>query len=138
MLGERQRRWPTLNYYRAAMTPVKLTGYLVKYTLGISMRATISDALNIEPQQVQCFVLTEYLRNRNCTAAFHARVRGSFPDLGGLKGTKMFLPYHSVLLGASVTERWRARPQTARARISNPVSGGHCHLTHLIILRRFS
>ena len=31
-----------------------------------------------------------------------------------------------------------ARPQTARARISNPVSGGQCHLIHLIILRRFS
>ena len=32
----------------------------------------------------------------------------------------------------------RARPQTARARISNPVSGGQCHLNHLTILRRFS
>ena len=31
-----------------------------------------------------------------------------------------------------------ARPQTARARISNPVSGGQCHLNHLTILRRFS
>ena len=27
------------------------------------------------------------------TAAFHARVRGSFPGLGGLKETKMFLPH---------------------------------------------
>ena len=36
-----------------------------------------------------------------------------------------------------MTERQRARPQTARARISNPVSGGHCHLIHLPILRRF-
>ena len=26
------------------------------------------------------------------TAAFHARVRGSFPGLGGLNETKMFLP----------------------------------------------
>ena len=26
------------------------------------------------------------------TAAFHARVRGSVPGLGGLKETKMFLP----------------------------------------------
>ena len=33
------------------------------------------------------------------TAAFHARVRGSVPGLGGLKETKMFL------WGASVTER---------------------------------
>ena len=30
----------------------------------------------------------------------------------------------SILWGASVSERWRAQPQTARARISNPVSGG--------------
>ena len=29
------------------------------------------------------------------TAAFHARVWGSFPGLGGLKETKMFLPIHS-------------------------------------------
>ena len=28
------------------------------------------------------------------TAAFHARVRGSVPGLGGLKETKMFLPIH--------------------------------------------
>ena len=75
------------------------------------------------------------------TAAFHARVRNSVPGLGGLKETKCFFPIHvwnSVLWGASVTERLRARPQTARARISNPVSGGQCHLIHLIIFRRFS
>ena len=43
------------------------------------------------------------------TAAFHARVRGSFPGYGGLKETKKcFFPIHvckSVLWGASVTER---------------------------------
>ena len=32
------------------------------------------------------------------TAAFHARVRGSFPGLGGLKETKMFLPHSLVKL----------------------------------------
>ena len=30
------------------------------------------------------------------TAAFHARVRGSFPGLGGLKETKLFLPHPRV------------------------------------------
>ena len=30
------------------------------------------------------------------TAAFHARVWGSVPGLGGLKGTKMFLPHPRV------------------------------------------
>ena len=44
------------------------------------------------------------------TAAFHARVRGSVPGLGGFKETKMFLPHPRVkvsivLWGASVTER---------------------------------
>ena len=43
------------------------------------------------------------------TAAFHARVRGSVPGLGGLKrNKKCFFPIHvwkSVLWGASVTER---------------------------------
>ena len=32
------------------------------------------------------------------TAAFHVRVRGSFPGLGGLKETKMFLPHQLVKL----------------------------------------
>ena len=32
------------------------------------------------------------------TAAFHARVRGSFPGLGGLKETEMFLPHPLVKL----------------------------------------
>ena len=30
------------------------------------------------------------------TAAFHARVRGSVPGLGGLKETKLFLPHPGV------------------------------------------
>ena len=30
------------------------------------------------------------------TSAFHARVRGSVPGLGGLKETKMFLPHPRV------------------------------------------
>ena len=43
-----------------------------------------------------------------------------------------------LLLGASMTERYRARPQTVRARFSNPVSGGQFNLIHLTILRSFS
>ena len=42
------------------------------------------------------------------TAAFHVRVRGSVPGLGGFKETKMFLPHPRVkvsFVGASVTER---------------------------------
>ena len=39
-----------------------------------------------------------------------------------------------TLTHGSKFEPWRARPQTARARISNNVSGGPCHLIHLLIL----
>ena len=42
------------------------------------------------------------------TAAFHARVRGSVPGLGGLKETNMFLPHPRVkvsIVGSEVA--WR-------------------------------
>ena len=34
------------------------------------------------------------------TAAFHARVRGSFPGLCGMKGTKIFLPHPLSIVGS--------------------------------------
>ena len=75
------------------------------------------------------------------TAAFHARVGGSVPGLGGLKETKMFLPHPRVkvsIVGSLRDREVACSASTARARISNPVSGGQCHLHHLTILRRFS
>ena len=83
------------------------------------------------------------------TADFHARVRGSVPGLGGLKETKMFLPHPRVKVSivGSLRDRQGYRIYVCfageyiiyfRARISNPVSGGQCHLSHLTILRRFS
>ena len=75
------------------------------------------------------------------TAAFQAKVWCSVPGLGSLREAKMFLPHPRVLVsivGSLRDQEAGARPQTARARISNPVSGGQCHLNHLTILRRFS
>ena len=75
------------------------------------------------------------------TAAFHARVRGSVPGLGGLKETKLFLPHPRVkvsIVGSLRDREVACSASDARARISNPVSGGPCHLNHLTILRRFS
>ena len=74
------------------------------------------------------------------TAAFHARVRGSVPDLGGLKETK------NVSSPSTCESQYCGEPPWPRGivlglrppRISNPVSGGQCHLNHLTILRRFS
>ena len=42
------------------------------------------------------------------TAAFHARVRGSVPGLGGLKETKLFLPHPRVKVGIVGSLRDRA------------------------------
>ena len=77
------------------------------------------------------------------TAAFYAFYEFGirFQVSAVWKKQKCFFSIHwssSVLWGASVTERWRARPQTSRVWISNSVSGGQCHLTHLTILRRLS
>ena len=75
------------------------------------------------------------------TAAFHARVRGSVPGLGGLKETKLFLPHPRVkasIVGSLRDREVACSASENRARISNPVSGGQCHLNHLTILRRFS
>ena len=62
------------------------------------------------------------------TAAFHARIRGSVPGLGVFNETKMFLPHPGVKISIVGSVK-------IRARISNPVSEGQCHLT---IPRRFS
>ena len=47
---------------------------------------------------IHCYYLSEGGGPRVVvsTAAFHAKVRGSFPGLGGLKETKMFLPHPHV------------------------------------------
>ena len=44
----------------------------------------------------------------------------------------------SILLRAFVTEMQRARQQTARALILNPVFVGQCRLIHLTIIGRLS
>ena len=64
------------------------------------------------------------------TAAFHAGVPGSFPGLGGLKETKMFLPHPLVKLSSvgGLGER----------EVACSAPDLMCHLTHLTILRRFN
>ena len=73
-------------------------------------------------------------------ASLESRDHGfeSHSGLSSFKEKKSFFPAHSlrlILFGASVTERWRARPQITRARIWNTVSGGQCHF--ILILRFF-
>ena len=59
------------------------------------------------------------------TATLHARVLGSFPGLGGLKETKMFLPHPLVKLSivGSLRDREVAR-SASDLQGFKPVSGG--------------
>ena len=71
------------------------------------------------------------------TAAFHARVRGSVPGLGGLKETKMFLPHPGVKVSivGSLRDREVACSVSDRQDSNfESFAGGQCHLNHLTIL----
>ena len=80
------------------------------------------------------------------TAAFHARVRGSVPGLGGLKETKMFLPHPRVIV--SIVGSLRDREvacSTSDRRGSNfescvwrTVSSQSSHHPQEILLAQFS
>ena len=79
------------------------------------------------------------------TAAFHARVRGSVPGLGGLKERKMFLPHPRVkvsIVGSLRDREVACSASDRRARISNPVSGGvssqSSHHPQEVFLAQFS
>ena len=64
------------------------------------------------------------------TAAFHARVRGSVPGLGGLKETKMFLPHPHVKL--SIVGSLRDR------EVWRTVSSYSSHHPQEVLLAQFS
>ena len=80
------------------------------------------------------------------TAAFHARVRGSVPGLGGLKETKMFLPHPRVKV--SIVESLRDREVACSASdrqgsnfescVWRTVSSQSSHHPQEILLAQFS
>ena len=80
------------------------------------------------------------------TAAFHARVRGSVPDLGGLKLTKMFLPHPRVKV--SIVESLRDREVACSASdrhgsnfescVWRTVSSESSHHPQEVLLAQFS
>ena len=80
------------------------------------------------------------------TAAFHARVRGSFPGLGGLKGTKMFLPHPCVKVSivGSLCDREVACSATDRQGLNfescvwRTVSSHLSHHPQEVLLAQFS
>ena len=80
------------------------------------------------------------------TAAFHARVRGSAPGLGGLKETKMFLPHPRVKV--SIVESLRDREVACSASdrqgsnfescVWRTVSSQSSHHPQEVLLAQFS
>ena len=80
------------------------------------------------------------------TAAFHARVRGSVPGLGGLKETKMFLPHLRVKV--SIVESLRDREVACSASdrqgwnfescVWRTVSSQSSHHPQEVLLAQFS
>ena len=80
------------------------------------------------------------------TAAFHARVRGSVPGLGGLKETKMFLPHPrvKVSIAGSLRDREVACSASDRqgsnfeSRVWRTVSSQSSHHPQEVLLAQFS
>ena len=80
------------------------------------------------------------------TAAFHARVRGSVPGLGGLKETKMFLPHPRVKVSIVGSLRDREVACSASDRQSSnfescvwrTVSSQSSHHPQEVLLAKFS
>ena len=80
------------------------------------------------------------------TAAFHARVRGSVPGLGGLKETRMFLPHPLVKLSFVGSLRDREVACSASDRqgpnfescVSRTVSSHSSHHPQEVLLAQFS
>ena len=80
------------------------------------------------------------------TAAFHARVRGSVPGLGGLKETKMFLPHPRVKVNIVGSLRDREVACSASDRqgsnlescVWRTVSSQSSHHPQKVLLAQFS
>ena len=80
------------------------------------------------------------------TAAFHARVRGSVPGLGGLKETKLFLPHPRVKLSIVGSLRDREVAYSASDRqgsnfescVWRTVSSQSSHHPQEVLLAQFS
>ena len=80
------------------------------------------------------------------TAAFHARVRGSVSRLGGLKETKMFLPYPRVKVSIVGSLRDREVAYSASERqglnfescVWRTVSSRSSHHPQEVLLAQFS
>ena len=80
------------------------------------------------------------------TAAFHARVRGSVPGLGGLKETKLFLPHPRVKVGIVGSLRDREVACSASDRqgsnfescVWRTVSSQSSHHPQEVLLAQFS
>ena len=120
MLSQRFRRWPDIEIALGDCPMFAWTAMLV--TMGGGPRVVVS------------------------TAAFHARVRGSVPGLGGLKETKLFLPHPRVKVSIVGSLRDREVACSASDRqgsnfescVWRTVSSQSSHHPQKVLLAQFS
>ena len=75
------------------------------------------------------------------TAAFHARVRGSVPGLGGLKETQMFLPHPRVkvsIVGSLRDREVACSASNFESCVWRTVSSQSSHHPQEVLLAQFS
>ena len=100
----------------------------------------------IEKSKFMSFIVGGGPRVVVSTAAFHARVRGSVPGLGGLKETNLFLPHPRVKLSIVGSPRDREAACSASDRqdsnfescVLRTVSSHSSHRPQEVLLAQFS
>ena len=94
---------------------------------------TVSSHSSYHPQEVLLVQFSLYVHKGGLKLdLFHLEAHSGLQVSKKQNVSFPFTRVDSILWGDCMTEKWRARPQTARARISNYVSGGQCNPIHLI------
>ena len=167
MLGQRLRRWPNIEptlhkctmFERKSSFPANTKHLYNIYTTSVQRLRRWSNIVQSHPN-VLCSQGVGTRMGSTCfeiptgggprvvvsTAAFHARVRGSVPGLGGLKETKMFLPHPRVKVSIAGSLRDREVACSASDRqgsnfescVWRTVSSQSSHHPQEVLLAQFS
>ena len=98
---------------------------------------TVSSQSSHHPQEVILAQFSLYVHKGGIKPdSFHLSEYISLSRFNSFRWKKLYLNFCQLFMKYKIFAI--SFVKTARARISNPVSGGQCHLNHLTILRRFS
>ena len=148
MLGQHRRRWANIESALVNASCLQGTGHYqavhcryYRHQTGCHVKLTHAGHARIHER-----FLGGGPRVVVSTAAFHARIRGSVPGLGGLKETKMFLPHPRVKV--SIVESLRDREVACSASdrqgsnfescVWRTVSSQSSHHPQEVLLAQFS